>query len=331
MSKKNNTPLNLFMEAVGLYFSNFGKFMKYMTFPVLGQIIGLLLVFIITYFYTQYMPPLMENFPALNNFNVLILISIIITLPGLAIFCKAFWEYLVAYGAINSMCDNMQKSGKVYDFDAHTELIKRRTWPFICLWLLFSIFYFIALCPLFWVVCGILTVYFILIFQVFTFEPELSPVACVKRSLEIIKGHFFSTFTLLALVGALTYICIPQIFIKIFDSCGINHFLANAIIPFTSLIPMFSLEQYGINSPSEFDVASFTIHTFLAQIIIQYTLPLRSILWSLWYKECSGKQVERKITSKKRPSEKLMESSHKKYGTKKLDKNILKRASEKDD
>lgn len=85
-------------------------------------------------FYTQNLPPLIEKFSALDNFNVLILLSILITLPGLAIFCKSFWEYLVAYGAVNSMYENMQKSGRVYDFDAHTELIKRRAIPFIGLW-----------------------------------------------------------------------------------------------------------------------------------------------------------------------------------------------------
>ena len=62
--------------------------------------------------------------PILNNFGLLVLFAILITLPGLAIFVKAFWEYLVAYGAVNSMVENMLKSGKVYDFDAHTELVK---------------------------------------------------------------------------------------------------------------------------------------------------------------------------------------------------------------
>ena len=50
MAKKNKTPLGIFTEAIGLYFSNFDKFMKYMTFPVLGQIAGLGLVFLITFF-----------------------------------------------------------------------------------------------------------------------------------------------------------------------------------------------------------------------------------------------------------------------------------------
>ena len=45
MSKKNKTPLGIFTESIGLYFSNFDKFVKYMTFPVFGQILGLLLIF----------------------------------------------------------------------------------------------------------------------------------------------------------------------------------------------------------------------------------------------------------------------------------------------
>ena len=140
MAKKTQSPLGIFTESIGLYFSNFDKFVKYMTFPVLGQIGGLIIVLLITYFYTKNLPPLIDKFSSLNNFNILILLSILITLPGLAIAVKAVWEYLVAYGAINSMLDNMLKSGKVYDFDAHTELIKRRSIPFVGLWFLFGVF-----------------------------------------------------------------------------------------------------------------------------------------------------------------------------------------------
>ena len=340
MAKKNNTPLEIFIEAIGLYFSNFTKFIRYMTFPVLGQIGGLLLVFLITYFYTQNLPPLIEKFSTLNNFNILVLISILITLPGLAIFCKSFWEYLVAYGAVNSMYENMQKSGRVYDFSAHTELIKRRTLPYIGLWFLFGIFSAVAFCPLFWVVCGILAVYFVLVFQVFTFEPELSPIGCVKKSLELVKGHFASTFMLMALAGTLTYILIPQLLIKVFEIFNINDFLAKGIMPFILQIPIPDLSQYSLKSPTEYDISVFAIKTFVAQILIQYTLPLRSILWSLWYKELGGRKnaeinyADKKSTSKKskkRPSERLMEETHKKYGKKKLDRNILRRASEKED
>ena len=329
---KKQTPLGIFMESIGLYFSNFDKFIQYMTFPVLGQIGGLGLVFLITYFYTGNIPPLIDKFPALNSFYALILLSIIITLPGLAIFVKAFWEYLVAYGSVNSMLENLLKSGRVYDFDAHTELVKRRTLPFIGLWFLFGIFSFVAVCPLFWVICAVFAVYFVLVFQVFTFEEELSPIGCVKRSFALIKGHFASTFMLMALVDALTYVLIPQIFIKLGDISGINNFLANLILPLIADLPDLNLEMYGMKAISKIDIAIFTIQTFIAQILIQYTLPLRSILWSMWYKELSGLVSKSEVkSSKKRPSERLMEKSHKKYGSKKLDKNIIKRAMEKDE
>lgn len=336
MTKQNKTPLGIFAESIGLYFSNFDKFVQYMSFPVLGQIAGLGLVLLITFFYTQNLPNLIEKYPALNNFNALILLSIIITLPGLAIFIKAFWDYLVAYSAINSMLDNMLKSGRVYDFDAHTELVKRRSVPFVGLWFLFGIFSILAICPLFWVVCGILAVYFVLIFQIFTFEPELSPAGCVKRSLNLIKGHFASTFMLMTFVGLLTYLFIPQIIIKLFDIGNINNFFANLIMPIVSQLPDLNLQMYGLPEISKENIALFTIQTFVAQILIQYTLPLRSILWSMWYRELAKADFKPKETTSKkrktkRPSEKLMEASRKKYSKKKLDPNILKRASEKDE
>ena len=336
MTKQNKTPLGIFAESIGLYFSNFDKFVQYMSFPVLGQIAGLGLVLLITFFYTQNLPNLIEKYPALNNFNALILLSIIITLPGLAIFIKAFWDYLVAYGAINSMLDNMLKSGRVYDFDAHTELVKRRSVPFVGLWFLFGIFSILAICPLFWVVCGILAIYFVLVFQIFTFEPELSPAGCVKRSLNLIKGHFASTFMLMTFVGLLTYLFIPQIIIKLFDIGNINNFFANLIMPIVSQLPDLNLQMYGLPEISKENIALFTIQTFVAQILIQYTLPLRSILWSMWYRELAKADFKPKETTSKkrktkRPSEKLMEASRKKYSKKKLDPNILKRASEKDE
>ena len=164
MTKKSNNVFSIFTEAIGLYFSNFGKIIKYMSFPVLGQIAGLMLVFFITYFYTLNLPKLIEKYPNLNNFNTLLILSIIITLPGLAIFVKAFWEYIVAYGAINSMYENISKSGRVYDFRAHTELITRRAPAFIGLWLILGIFTTLAILPPFWIICGIFAVYFVIVF-----------------------------------------------------------------------------------------------------------------------------------------------------------------------
>lgn len=341
MSKKNKTPLAIFTESIGLYFSNFDKFVKYMTFPVLGQILGLIIIFSLTYFYAQNMPNIIQKIPILNDILLLASLLILLTLPGLMIFFKAFWEYLIAYGAVNSMLENMLKSGKVYDFDAHTELIKRRTVPFVGLWFLFGIFSLVSVIPFFWVPCGVLAVFFVLVFQVFTYEPEQSPIGCVKRSLELIKGHFASTFMLIALVGALTYVLIPQLVNLLFEYTNITILLKNMITPVIKNLPLAEWNSYlaylYLPPLQEENVALFTVTTFIAQIFIQYTLPLRSILWGMWYKELNGgklyvsKEDRPRKKSSKKPSEKLMEASNKKYSSKKLDRNILKRAMQKED
>lgn len=334
MAKKQKNVFNVFAEAVGLYFSNFDKFIKYMTFPVLGQVAGLCLIFAITYFYTNNLPKILEKYPNLNTFSSLIVMSVLITLPGLAIFVKAFWEYIVAYGSINSMYENMSKSGRIYDFTAHTELIKRRTPSFVGLWLLLGVFSLLAILPPFWIICGIFAVYFVIVFQVFVFEPECSAISCFKRSLLLIKGKFAKTFILIMLAGGLTYILIPQIVLKLFELGGISAFISNSITPLVKMFPTVNFEQYGIAQVKYDDIAFLITETFIAQIIIQYTLPLRSVMWSIWYNECNKISVEPYNTnkSKKRPSEKLMENTRKKYSSKKkLDSNILKRAMEKED
>ena len=336
MTKPKTTPIGIFAESAGLYFSNFDKFIKYMTFPVLGQVAGLSLIFLITYYYTINLPKLLDKYPNLNDIWALAGLSVLITLPGLAIFCKAFWDYLVAYGAVNSMYSNMVKSGRVYDFDAHKELINRRAVPFIGLWLLFGIFSFIALCPLMWVICAIFAVYFVLVFQVFTFEPELSPIGCIRKSLMLVKGNFAQTLTLMALAGALTYYIIPQIVLTGFNCTGITSGIANIVLPFVKLFPEIHLENYGISTITHLHIAVFFVQILVAQIFIQYTLPLRSIIWSMWYKELNkGISVQdlpqKKKKSKKRPSEKLMEASKKNFSKNKIDDDIIRRAMEKDD
>ena len=96
MAKKSKTALGIFTESIGLYFSNTDKFIKYMTFPVLGQIAGLTLVFLLTLFYSKQMPTLIVKFPSLNNFSLLVTLAILVMLPGFILFAKAFWEYLTA-------------------------------------------------------------------------------------------------------------------------------------------------------------------------------------------------------------------------------------------
>ena len=229
MSRKNKTPLSIFAESLKLYFTNFKDFVKYMSFPVLGQVGGLILIFLLASFFAKNISLVIEKVPALNDELLIFGLLVLIVLPGLIVFMRAFWEYLVAYGAINSMLENLLKSGRVYDYDAHTELIKRRAFSFVGLWFLVGIFSLISVIPFFWVPCAVLAIYFVLIFQVFTYEPELSTIACVKKSMQLVKGHFASTFMLIALIGALTYILLPQIINTLLEYTNISKFISGLI------------------------------------------------------------------------------------------------------
>ena len=146
---------------------------------------------------------------------------------------------------------------------------------------------------------------------------------------------------LMALIGALTYVLIPQLINLFCEYTYITKFLSNLVIPIINNLPLSefnSLLSYlylpGLDSEK---LSLFFVTSFVAQIFIQYTLPMRSILWGMWYKELNGgklgvaKEQTKSRKKVKKPSEKLMESSHKKYSSKKLDRNILRRAMEKDD
>lgn len=289
MTKIKNSVWGIFGRSVKLYFTNFGSFFKYMAFPVFGQILGIILVLSASYFYAENLPKYVAQGGILNNFSMIFLILFIITLPGLLIFAKAFWDYLVAYGAINSMVENMLKSGKVYDFPAHTEVITRRTAGYIGLWLLFGLFVMIGFFPLFWVIAGILFIYFVLIFQVFTFEPDKSPLGCFQKSMELIKGNFARTLGLLAIVGILTYRILPDSIEFLFKITNITGILAIPIDAWAIQLPIDEINKMLLQTPMAYQITSlglakFVVSASLGYIVICLTLPLRSICWTLWYK-----------------------------------------------
>lgn len=310
MAKIKNSVWAIFFEGVKLYFSNFPSFFKYLAFPVFGQIVGILLTFGATFLYIEKLPALISSGGVFNNFSMIFLLLIAISIPGLFIFMKAFWDYLVAYGAINSMVENMVKSGRIYDFDAHTELITRRTPSFIVLWILFGIFALDAMFPLLWIIGIILFVYFVLIFQVFTFEPDKSAMACFRKSMEIIKGNFARTFGLMILVWLLTYIIFPELIKFAFDFVNFIGFMAIPVDIWANQLPIKDINALLSTTPLTYQltslmIAKFVVSGFLGYIVICMTLPLRSICWTLWYKNLNK-------------------------GETKLDKKILDRAEAKD-
>lgn len=297
MAKIKDNVWGIFGQGLKLYFTNFGSFMKYMAFPVFGQIIGILLILGIVFFYASQVPKIIVPGGLFDNFALIFLILFLLILPGLFILIKAFWDYLVAYGSINSMLDNMLKSGRVYDFHAHTELVSRRNPTFASIWVLWAIFGLIGGFPLFWVIAGILAVYFALVFQVFTFEPDKSAFGCFKKSVLLIKGNFARTLGLMALVGGLTYWILPNLIQYLFDISNLTGLLAIPFDGWAQQLPIKEVNQILLKTPTAYQLTSLfiakaVVGSFVNYIVTCLLLPLRSICFALWYKALNKGEIK---------------------------------------
>lgn len=297
MAKVKNSVWSVFAQGVSLYFTNFASLFKYMAFPVFGQVVGILLTFFAAFIYAENLPKWIVKGGIFDNFSIIFLILILLILPGLLILAKAFWDYLVAYGAINSMVENMLKSGKIYDFPAHNELITRRTLGFVGLWLLLGLLGSLGSFPLFWVIAGILAVYFVLVFQVFTFEPDKSPLGCLQKSVLIIKGNFARTLGLLALLGGFTYCLLPQLVGYLFDLANLVTFFTIPFDVWAQQLPLAQVNQMlkpfpFVSEITSLFIAKFVLNMFLSSIVIGLTLPLRTITCALWYKALNKPEMK---------------------------------------
>lgn len=319
--KVSESALGVLWEGLKLYCIFFQKYSLYMLFPVFGQFVGLAWVFSMTYLFTSNADYLINEIPALNNMSAFLICLMLIALPGLILWMKAFWDYLVSYGALNSMTEAAMSTGKIYDFPAHNAVVTRRAGTFILIWLLFGIFSAVASFPLMWVLGLIFFVYFVLIFQVFTFEENVSAAGCFKRSLMLIKGNFARTLAIMTVLFALTYSFLEIGISVIFDAIKLTPLFLSFLEGWASTIPVDGINSILAMANSQqitpLDISNFVVQQIIFMLVVGFTLPLRSIVWTLWYKNLSGRDGVPAVVRK--------------GSRKKLDPEILKRAQKKDE
>lgn len=302
MANENKTVFGTFTEAVGIYLQHLPTFLKYMTFPVLGQFFGVLLAFGLSLGFafnatTSGVDP-----------SMILPLTLILTIPGLVIFAKAFWEYLIAYVAISSMAENTVKSGKIYDIKAHKQVALKRIPDFVGLWLLFGVFTSVALLPPMWGFGAVIFIFLVLIFQVFTFEKFATPTECFKRSWVLVKSDFWGTLGLLALVGFLTYWLLPKVFELILTAIQVMTLLTMLIDPMlTDLINTWNTALTTLGVPfviTSLMITKMIVGTIVSTLVICYTLPIRSIAWTLWYKKLNTAMIKASSKKKKKADKK---------------------------
>lgn len=323
----------IFFEGIKIFALNIHKFMLYMAFPVLGQILGIFLIFGLTFWFTQNMQDIAAKYDALNNMSSMITLIVVSVIPGVLILIKAFWDYLVAFVALNSMTEGYLNTGRVYDFKAHNSVATQKSFSFITIWFLISVMTILGILPVFWIFAGLFFVYFILVFQVFTFENGLSPVGYFKRSMFLIKGKFGRTFLLMAILTIFTYVILVSGLGVLFDAFNWTNPLAKMFEAWAYTLPIDPLEQYGV-TPSV--IGTELVKQLIFFLAVGFSLPIRSICWTLWYNELASedepvvkkpkKRVKKATTSQQKPVAKTF-----KIEKRGIDPEIIRRARLEDD
>lgn len=295
--KVNNSIFYVLFEGLKIYFSNIDKFLLYMLFPVFGQVIGLVLSLVIPFALMQTITDKVEN--PLMALAYLILLAV----PGLLIFTKAFWNYLVAYIALNSMTEGALTSGKVYDFQSHNEVATRRSFAFILLLLVVGVLSSVG-STIFFIIPGfVIWIYLILVFQVFTFEPDLNISEIFKRSFNLVKGNWFRTFLILAFLSFFSIYIISQGFAVIFDFLNLTTLICGKLDEYTSLLPLEFvndfLNYFNLQKITPAMISHVILSCVLTFLVMGLTLPIRSICWTLWYVNLS--QMKLSAGSKDKP------------------------------
>lgn len=306
-----------------IYIRNIISLTKIMLFPVFGQLLGVLLILLPSYLFSQnitkFMPP--ENIA--QNLVLIILGLIVLILPGFFVFTKSFWEYMTAMAALNSSIGNIMAEGKLKDYAILNQCIKLRTKEYIIVLLYltliilggillpFSVYLLkflnsvdtafltsaFALSELFMVfILLIVSVYLSLSFQVFAFE-NISPVQTVKKSWGLVKTSFWKTFFIGCAVILITGILIPSLFQGMLAKM---QFINYAVMPiqtymasFSNIIDIFRRTDAGyylIGTMTDYDLAKTFLLMVIGGLISGLLLPLGSAYYTLLYYDLSSKE-----------------------------------------
>ncbi len=330
MAKKSKNKfilmIDVIWEGICIYLKYFGTFFKYMLFPVFGQIIGLCLIFTVSYLFVVNISSLIKQYPLLDSITLVFILLLICVFPGFLIFCKAFFDYIIAYSSLNSMVyvsRGEKMKNKPLDTKVHDNLLKKRIGKYIVMLLLMSILGLAGAIPLFIIPYGILFVYLSLMFQVFMLEEKITPISAFSRSFELVKGNFWMTSGVIVFSCIITYLIIPSVFIRLLKQINVIEYLSIPIQKYLNILPIneiLSSFWYSVTSPlTEIQIpSSVNIDFYLSDVIpklaVQITdliitmavigllLPLRCAWFTLLYKLFDTEKTEelRRIDLKKK-------------------------------
>ncbi len=298
MTKKKSNKFigvfSIFFSSIKTYFLYLDQCFKYLAFPILGQVIGIILIFTCAYYFRTNI----DNIKNISDFfrkdSNLIIIYIAVLLPFLLIFIKAVYDYIIAFCSLNLLFYTVsnKKKTKNIDFKSNNRIIERRLFQYVILMLIITILIIIPplifIAPLIWL-------FLCLSFQVFSFENNIGAIGAISRSFELVKANIIPTIILLFLCYVTTYWFLPGMFIWLSEKISLSYFLINRCESFVQILPLDNIND--ILSIVNFRLDSLTLARTIVEggisfIIIGFTLPFRCCCFTELYKFYDGEKIK---------------------------------------
>jgi len=310
--------LNIFFTGLGIYLKNFFPLSRAMLFPVLGQIIGIILILGQAQFYRQNYLLTLSPVELQKNLTFILLGLILMVVPGFIIFLKAFWDYMVVMVSLNTMVSDIVEKKPAASFKIHNGAVKLRTKDYLVLlfilmgiWFLLLLMPFVLMIPAMKIfgqmfaiavfavsllanlgILAIISVYLCLCFQIFAFE-AISPVNIIKKSYEMIDNKNFWRAVLLGFIlFVVTGAVLPAIFGEIIKNSPLLGYLvlpfesyANILLQNTNLIE--TIQQYGLTVA---DISREFALMSVGTAATMFVLPLGSACFTLFYLDLKEKK-----------------------------------------
>lgn len=298
--KKSNKfvgTFQIFLSSFKTYFLYLDQLLKYMAFPVLGQLISVVLMFTLAYYFRLHLEGLSANELFAHRINNLYILFFIILFPLILVFMKSFYEYLIAFTALNTVFYTANKNkAKKIDFKACNAVITRRLGSYIFLMLLVSLLLSV---PFF---APIVAFFLTFVFQVFALENGSSAINSIKRSFQIVAENIVPTLIMLVLCYIATYEFLPKLFVWVAEKTSVLYFFMNMWENFFEITIVSSIRDIidianstisGLNLKIDaITISRYAVEATISFIVIAFTLPLRCCCFTELYRLCDSNKIK---------------------------------------
>ncbi len=322
-TKKSMSIFSIIGIGTKLYCQNIFLLSAPVVAPVVGILLGMFLaIFLPLHFVSNY-ELICEKYSFFKELWVYITAVVITCLPGLVIFKLGFWNYMLKLVSLNLFVDDIIKQKLLKHHSQYTKIISLRTKDYLAMlfiWCLiiimglaipiivkqtnsdvwFSMILFIVLMVLAVLLLTILSVYLSLSFQVFAFEPALSPMETLEKSFKLVANNFWRLVILLAFLSIIVSGIIPQIIVFVLDALMLKNVIAepfaNFLNNFFATFPNAQTITEGILQTMNTDIAQFMLEApkemaffLISTVISLFMMPLGTCYYVLFYKDVKHK------------------------------------------